>query len=97
MEGLIAQTWPSRLHARKQWQDISPRTKTNDGPTRGTTDDLESPTGYSQGTFIVLPEVAFASRRFAFSSVIVLEFHLQVTNDKQHFKKSRDGSRSLCA
>ena len=45
-------------------KDIFPRTKTNDEPTRGTADDLESPTGYSQGTFIVLPEVAFASRRF---------------------------------
>ena len=35
-------------------------------PERGAADDLESPTGYGQGTFIVLPEVAFASRRSCF-------------------------------
>ena len=56
----------------------------HDGPKRGAADDLESPSGYGQGTFIVLPEVAFASRRFAFSSVILLESHPQVTNDIQH-------------
>ena len=54
-----------RLHDQKQWQDLFPRAKTNDGPTLRIADDLESTTGFSQGTVIMIPEVVFASRRTA--------------------------------